>query len=194
MLGIFSAAVGAIGGVIAGACSVVAGAIGGIFGGGFMGIVTSVVLNQALGLAFRKLFSTEDDEDIKEMGDRVIQGTEQGIKMEDYKTFEEYEVALKGIELDPQRSKSIKSEEKEVAGMAFNMKKIEVDYDFGVDGLTELLKNNPGIEETGKLKEIVDAIKQEGFSETDVLNYYAGKLSPEETDRFEDTLIKIIEG
>lgn len=184
MLGIFSAAVS----VIAGACSVVAGAIGGIFGGGFMGIVTSVVLNQALGLAFKKLFSTEDDEEIKEMGDRVIQGTEQGIKMSDYESFEEYEAALKGIELDPQRSKSIKSEEKEIAGMAFNMKKIECDYEFGVDGLTELLKNNPGIEETGKLKEIVDAIKQEGFSETDVLNYYAGKLSPEETDRFETIL------
>lgn len=193
MLGILGMAAGAIGGLVTGACSMVTGIIGGVFGGGFMGIVTTVVLNQALGLVFKKLFSTEDDEEIREMGDRVIQGTEQGIEMEDYETFEEYEAALKGIELNPERSKNIKQEEKEVAGMAFYMKELEIKYDFGVEGLAELLDKNKGLEESEKLGELVNVIKEEGFSETDVINFYKGKLSEEDMDRFENILINVLE-
>ena len=192
MFGIFASVVGAIGGLVAGACSVVGGIIGGVFGGGFMGIVTSILLNQSLSLIFRKLFSTESDEEIRDMGDRVIQGTEQGIKMEDYETFEEYEAALRGVKLDSERSKSIKQEEKEVAGMAFNMKKLELEYDFGIDGISEILNHHPEVAENGNLKEIIDAIKEEDFSEADVEDYYKGKLSVEDTNRFSKILEKFL--
>lgn len=192
MFGILAGVAGAIGGLVTGACSVVGGLIGGVFGGGFMGIVTSVLVNQSLSLIFRKLFSTESDEEIRDMGDRVIQGTEQGIKMEDYETFEEYEAALRGLKLNPERSESIKQEEKEVAGMAFNMKKLELEYDFGIDGISEILNHHPEVAENGSLKEIIDAIKEEDFSEADVEDYYKGKLSIEDTDRFTKILEKFL--
>lgn len=190
MFGIISGAIG----LVTGAFAAVTGLLGGALGTAFVGVIKNIILNDAsLILLLKNLFSVEDDEEIEDMGNRVLQGNEQGIKMDDYDNFEEYQAALKGMELDPERSKEIKPEEKEIAGVAFYLKKLEIDYNFGIDGIAELVENNKELQVGTKLSDMIKAIKNINFSETDVLNYYNGKLSYDDMDKFEEILSKVLD-
>lgn len=188
MLGIISAGIG----MVTGAFSAVAGFVTGALGGIFVGNLGRIIVNQVIIKLLSKLFSTENDDEIKEMGDRVIQGEEQGIKMEDYESFEEYQAALRGIKLNSERSNSLKPEEKEIAGVAFYLKELESRYDFGIDAIAKLVEKNEKLIENDKLGVLIEKLKENDFSETDILNYYEGKMENETIEKIEKILDLVI--
>lgn len=108
-MGWFSSVCGAVGSLISGACS----CVGKLFAGP-IGIVLNVCvavfqLCKALGL-FKK------ENNVEELGDKRLQAEDAGIKLEDFKTYDEYLKKIEEFEIDPEKSKKFTPEEKARAG------------------------------------------------------------------------------
>ncbi len=180
-------ATGAIG-VLTTAFGAVAGAVTAVFGSTFGIVAAGLIVSKVAMNAIGKLM-TREKEEVEEIGDRIIQGEAQGIKMEDYESFEEFRAALNGVKLDPEKSKNIKPEEKNAAGMAFQLKELELKYDFGIKGISELVSKNPEFENSEILGNVIHELKENGYSAKDVERYYAGELSDEEMEEIESIIV-----
>lgn len=95
------------------------------------------------------------EEKVEEVGDKAIQAEDEGIKPENYNSFEEYKRALDNFEIDPEKSKKISEEDKlrkglEVMSIGIKDKYPEID----IEKLFDLYNTAPGILTEKKFDEL----------------------------------------
>lgn len=108
-----SSAASSFGGLISSAVSAISPALG--LGISAVGKIASVAqgLMQAFGIF-------KPDEKIEDMGDRMLQAADAGIKPEGYDKFDEYMAEIRSRKLDPEKSKDIAEEVKKAAGVTLS--------------------------------------------------------------------------
>ena len=75
-------------------------------------VVVDIIANIAKALAVKGA-----EEDVDELGDKVIQAEEAGISPDDFEKHDDYMEAIRDFKVDPERSKEISVEEKRAAGV-----------------------------------------------------------------------------
>ena len=81
-----------------------------------IGVIAAVVVDIIANIA-KALAVKNPDENVDELGDRVIQAEEAGIHPEDFEKHDDYMKAISEFEVDPERSKEISLEEKREKGV-----------------------------------------------------------------------------
>lgn len=81
-----------------------------------IGVIAAVVVDIIANIA-KALAVKNPDENVDDLGDRVIQAEEAGIHPEDYEKHDDYMKAISEFEVDPERSKEISLEEKREKGV-----------------------------------------------------------------------------
>jgi len=127
-------------------------------------------------------------EDVEEIGDRALQAAEQGIKPENFDTYDEYMTEIRNFQLDPDKSSTLSSTEKIGAGLAVATNGLEKKFDVPEGSLGPiwmLAASNPTYFNADRLVRIV----QTGKNVTDVLHYFEGKLGPADAVNARDILM-----
>lgn len=191
-MGWFSSACSFVGSVCSSVCSGIASAVGSglsrlgdAIGGALRigGIMDSIikivdVIGRALGIWGEK-------ETTDEMGDRALQAQEAGIQPENFETYEQYLKEIRGLELDPEKSKKYSTAEKIMAGMGVCYWGLDGKYGKGSgDLLTHIVKDHEFFNEK-RLGVYLDGVR----SVADVARYFSGKLNPEDNARVRDDLM-----
>lgn len=129
------------------------------------------------------------DENTEDLGDRAMQAEEAGIKPENFETYKDYKAAIDAFELDPEKSKTYKTEEKVAAGLGVEFWALEDKFGKGAgDLLTHMVKD--GVEGGGYFsKERIDSFIDKVESVADVARYFSKALSPEDSSRIEQKLV-----
>ncbi len=125
--------------VVGGGLSSLGSALGSILSvGNSLSSIVSIVntIGRALGIWGEK-------ETTDEMGDRALQAQEAGIRPENYETYEAYIKEIRGLDLDPEKSKKYTSVEKVMAGMGVCYWGLDGKYGKGSgDLLTHIVKDH----------------------------------------------------
>lgn len=79
---------------------------------GVIAAVVDIIANIARALAVKGA-----DENIDELGDKVIQAEEKGISLDNFEKHDDYMDAIREFKIDPERSKEISIEDKRMAGV-----------------------------------------------------------------------------
>ena len=139
----------------------------------------------------KSLNITDSEDEIREIGDRVIQAEENGIMADKYETWKDYKEALENFELDSKRSLEIEDEDKEVVGLAFALKETELEMDSDVSTLPESIKDVPELLEKEMLEILIKELKKEGYSAFDIKNYFDGDLSAANLEKIDSIIEKL---
>lgn len=127
-------------------------------------------------------------EDVEEMGDRALQAAEQGIKPENFSSYDEYLEEIRNFELSPRKSADLSSAEKIGAGLAVGTAGLEKKFDAPEGSLGPiwlLAASDPGYFNAERLVSIV----QTGRNVTDVMRYFEDKLGPADAVNARDLLM-----
>lgn len=127
------------------------------------------------------------EETTEEIGDRALQAQETGIRPEDYERYEDYIKEIRGLELDPEKSKTYTSAEKIMAGMSVCYWGLEDKYgkDTG-DLLIHIVKDHEFFNDK-RLGAYLDGVR----NVAEVARYFSGKLNPDDNARVRDDLIQV---
>lgn len=186
-MGFFSA----IGSAFSSACSFVSSAISGL--SNFAATIAPVIAKNipVVGNVFQAVATIfgifKQDEKMEEMGDRAIQAGQGGIQMENYDEYDDYMDAIRNFEVDPEKSKSITSQDKLIAGVGIVAKGIEEKFNMpaGSGGLLSILVSaNPSFFNSNRIVSWV-----ENNQAVDVINYFEGKLAPQKREEVLDSMI-----
>lgn len=130
----------------------------------------------------------QPEEKVDDIGDRVQQASEAGIKPENYEKFDEYVTAIRGFELDPEKSKKTSESEKLLTGLSFASLALEDKFkgsDAGnLSNLWLLVAKNPDFFTGDRISSILSAT-------TDIKSikdYFDGKLTSSGADIIEQKL------
>jgi hypothetical protein len=127
-------------------------------------------------------------EDVEAMGDRALQAAEQGIKPDQFDSFDEYLAEIRNFRLDPEKSSSLSGAEKLAAGLAIGATGMEKKFDVPVGSLGPIFlmaASNPEYFTAERLASMV----QTGGSVLDILRYFEGKLGPADANNTRDILM-----
>ena len=159
-----------------------------------IGLIAAVVVDIIANIA-KALAVKNKDENVDELGDRVIQAEENGIKLEDFETHDEYMKAINEFQVDPERSKEIPLEEKRERGVACLLAGIAEKAGLSETTLSLVVKgmNN----NTGFFKEFQSGIEKEVIANPRFLSDLGKFLVDDKVDldtysRTVETLTKII--
>ena len=201
---------GAISGAFSAACSAVGGAISSAFGSvssAFNSVVSNLgsVLSTAstilsalsvampqiakiaaiIDIALTILGLQDQNENVEEIGEKVLQGYELDIKPADFSTYDEYITTIRNIKLDPEKSDKFNLGEKLAAGITVQAWGMEEKYGQGSsDFLVHILDDAPNIAKgegyftEGRVQNILDKIKDVA----DVAKYFSNKLNPDDAN------------
>ena len=201
---------GAISGAFSSACSAVGGAISSAFGSvsstftnvmnNFGSVLsTASTILSALSVAMPQLAKIaaiidialtildlqDKDENIEEIGEKVLEGYALDIKPADFSGYDEYIAAIRNIKLDPEKSDKFNLGEKLVAGITVQSWGMEEKYGKGSsDFLVHILNDAPKIAKgegyftEGRVQNILDKIKDVA----DVAKYFSNKLNPDDSN------------
>lgn len=182
-MGFFSSAFSAISSCLSGVASM---------GLSLTGILTVV---QAV-LAICKALGLFEDKSPEELGDRAIQAEREGITPDKFETFDEYVKAIKAFELDPERSKEISAEEKNLKG-AEVLLLLAAEKFPGVPiatfaELAPIIGKNPETFNDKALKVLGDLVKSDPTSVGEIASFLTGReKDPDAISRTEARLIDI---
>lgn len=191
-MGFWSSIGSAISSVVSSACSFVSSAISSVSSfvasvgsaiGGALGTVADVIgsIAQALG------FSPQNERPI-DLGDRALQAAEAGIQPENFDTFDEYLAEIRNFEIDPEKSKNISTEAKQLAGLAVTAKGIEEKFDLR-DGTMATLSVMTAINPDYFTDDRIVSWFNGNMSVEDIIDYFDSKLDAAETIEVEAELI-----
>jgi len=129
----------------------------------------------------RSLGIIHKDKTPEELGDRVLQAEEQGIKLEDYENrYDEYMKAIESVELDPESSKNFSVADKNKAAAAILGIGLMEHYgkDSGVDKFlkTELVEENKTFYQPERVVAYLDTFKNSGENMENIGRYLDNKL------------------
>lgn len=180
--GAFSSACSAIGGALSSALSVISPMLSVALE------VVKVVVSVAHSVMM-ELGLLEPEDDLEDMGNRMLQAGEAGITPENYEKFDDYVQAIRNFDLDPEKSKKTSETEKLVAGLGFATLSLEDKFkgsDAGnLANLWLLVAKNPDFFNSDRISSILSTT-------TDIKSikdYFDGKLTASETETIEKTLL-----
>jgi len=132
------------------------------------------------------------DENIEEIGEKVLEGYELDIKPADFSSYDEYIAAIRNIRLDPEKSDKFNLGEKLAAGITVQSWGMEEKYGKGSsDFLVHILNDAPKIAKgegyftEGRVQNILEKIKDVA----DVAKYFSSKLNPDDSNTVGKQLI-----
>lgn len=123
---------------------------------------------------FKGLGLLSPEEDIHELGDKAIQAEEQGIKVENYDSYEEYLTAVKAFETDAEKSASITENEKIEKGIEVITATLVEAYGEVIYDLFMLIAKNPQYFES-RIPYYTEMQKTDSAAFSDVTRYIEGK-------------------
>ena len=129
------------------------------------------------------------EEKIDEMGERALQGADQGVKPENYDSTGQYIQALRELKIDPEKSAQWDDIQKTVAGLAIGSKGLEEKLNMpeGAAGnLWVLATANPGYFHADRLGSLLNHT----HDIASVVRYFDGQLNLSDTVRVGDTLVQ----
>lgn len=185
-----------LGSAVGSVCSAVCGGIAAVCGGGIASLAGAVGLAlkvtglldaavKVVDVIGRVLGIWGEKETTEEMGDRALQAQEADIRPENFETYEQYLKEIRGLELDPEKSKSYTQAEKIMAGMGVCYWGLDGKYGKGSgDLLTHIVKDHEFFNEK-RLGAYLDGVR----NVADVARFFSGKLSPDEVNRVGDNLL-----
>lgn len=129
-------------------------------------------------------------EDVEDIGDRSMQAAAQGIKPENFDSFDEYMAEIRNFKLDPEKTAAASGAEKLMAGLAIGTVGLEKKFNapegaFGAIWL--MVATNPGYFTADRLTSIL----QTGSQVLNILRYFAGKLGPAEAVDARNTMMDV---
>lgn len=161
-----------------------------------LAIQAVAVIGQILMTVAKALGLIEDDQQsVEDLGDKAIQAADEGIVPENYESYEQYLHDVENFELDPEKSASIKQEEKIAKGAEVLLK--AADEKLGTDGivvvnfLNAMASNQDFFREFGGA--VDKAIKENPELIKTISSFVADrKLSDGEVDAMTDKMVDII--
>ena len=161
-----------------------------------LAIQAVAVIGQILMTVAKALGLIEDDQQsVEDLGDKAIQAADEGIVPENYESYEQYLHDVENFELDPEKSASIKQEEKIAKGAEVLLK--AADEKLGTDGivvvnlLNVMASNQDFFREFGGA--VDKAIKENPELIKTISSFVADrKLSDGEVDAMTDKMVDII--
>lgn len=161
-----------------------------------LAIQAVAVIGQILMTVAKALGLIEDDQQsVEDLGDKAIQAADEGIVPENYESYEQYLHDVENFELDPEKSASIKQEEKIAKGAEVLLK--ATDEKLGIDGIVvvnlmnAMAKNQEFFQEFGGA--VDKAIKENPELIKTISSFVADrKLSDGDVDAMTDKMVDIM--
>lgn len=127
-------------------------------------------------------------ETVEDIGNRAIQGEQQGIKPENYDSFQSYIEALRRVELNPEKSLLIRPEDKISAGLVIGGKLLEEKLNMAegsMDHLWSLAAVSPVYFTADRLTHLLQGCADVGS----ILDYFNRRLDVNDTLKVETVLL-----
>ncbi|MBO4698923.1 hypothetical protein J5690_04845 [bacterium] len=136
----------------------------------------------------------DKNENPEEIGDRCKQAEEAGIDRDKYKTFEEYEKAIKEFPLDREKSKNISDDEKFKYALAYYSMLSEEKLKIKSEDLFKFTASFMKWEKLkGYTREIFDTFRGKDISLGKVADFFQKKLKISEDINVENALVEAIQ-
>ena len=187
-------------GIVTGAVSTVFGAVTGavsaVLGPFALPLITFLVTTKTGQKLIRNLLTSlgiiekEEDEKLREKGERILQASEKGIKRENFENFEEFEKALNGFELDEEKLSERDKNEQIAAGLVFSCYELQEKKGLDIMDAVKLSQENSELLEKDEVSfnELVDELTGKGLIK--IRDFYAGNLSTKKTEEMDEILKK----
>ncbi len=187
-------------GIVTGAVSTVFGAITGavsaVLGPFALPLITFLVTTKTGQKLIRNLLTSlgiiekEEDEKLREKGERILQASEKGIKRENFENFEEFEKALNGFELDEEKLSERDKNEQIAAGLVFSCYELQEKKGLDIMDAVKLSQENSELLEKDEVSfnELVNELTGKGLIK--IRDFYAGNLSTKKTEEMDEILKK----
>lgn len=177
-----SSAISSIGGAIGAAVSAINPVLG--LGISMIAKVAGIAHTVMQGLG---LFKPEEKMD--DMGDRMMQAAEAGIKPEGYDKFDDYMAEIRSRKLDPEKSKETPTEVKLAAGLTLSTMALEDKFKGSVNipDIWLLASRNSDYFNAGKIGSLLENVKDI----KSVADYFDGKLNTKDAMSMEKTLFNM---
>lgn len=187
-------------GIVTGAVSAVfggiTGAVSAVLGPFALPLITFLVTTKTGQKLIRNLLTSlgiiekEDDEKLREKGERILQASEKGIKRENFENFEEFEKALNGFELDEEKLSERDRNDQIAAGLVFSCYELQEKKGLDIMDAVKLSQENSELLEKDdfSFNELVNELTGKGL--TKIRDFYAGNLSTKKTEEMDEILKK----
>lgn len=133
------------------------------------------------------------DIDIQEMGDKALQAQADGITPEAFDSYSDYVAALENYEVDPERSKNISEELKEIKGIEIAIGLIvEKLADTPIVSFIECVLAAPEFFGDGKMELFSQMIREDKSFVSDFVGYITGaEKNEEKVKEVTDVLVEV---
>ncbi len=194
---------GLLGGLISGAIGLatsafgaITGAVSAVLGPFALPLITFLVTTKTGQKLIRNLLTSlgiiekEDDEKLRERGERVLQAAERGVKRENFENFDDFEKALNGFELDEEKMEKRKKDEQIAAGLVYSCYELQEKKGLDVMDAIKLSQENSELLEKDDVSfnELVNELTEKGLIK--IRDFYAGNLSTKKTEEMDEILKK----
>lgn len=186
--------------IVTGAVSTVFGAVTGavsaVLGPFALPLITFLVTTKTGQKLIRNLLTSlgiiekQEDEKLREKGERILQASEKGIKRENFENFEEFEKALNGFELDEEKLSERDKNEQIAAGLVFSCYELQEKKGLDIMDAVKLSQENSELLEKDEVSfnELVNELTGKGLIK--IRDFYAGNLSTKKTEEMDEILKK----
>lgn len=130
------------------------------------------------------------DDDIEDIGDRAIQGAEDGITPDGFDSFDDYLQSLREMELDPEKTESTSQLNKVLAGAAVSVQGFSDKIDESPEvfrDLFVLLAQNPDFFTEERASQYVAHFDSVG----DIVEFFNGKMNASEEVKILDEIMGV---
>ncbi len=132
-------------------------------------------LGNSLMVVAKVLGLIKPENKIEELGDKALQAEEDGIKLENYKSYAEYVKAVEEYDVDVEKSELIPEERKILKGIELTTGVIIEKFpELPIVDFFEYAGKNPEYFTEDRMKEIGNLMKDNGKYVSDILNYMNG--------------------
>lgn len=145
-----------------------------------------VSIAKALGLIEDKSIETE------ELGDKALQAEMEGIKPENYKTYQEYMKAIENFELDPEKAKNWTPEEKVGKGIEITSALLVEKYGPDIESLLVEVVKNPEYFNNNRIEEYIKLVSDKKISYSEISDYLDGNIRKfEHQDKINNAMLDV---
>lgn len=153
-----------------------------------LGLIGKVLLSiaKALGLIEDK------DVEVEELGDKALQAEIEGIKPENYKTYQEYLKVIQDFELDPKKSKKWTERERIEKGIEITSALLVEKYGPDIQELILEVVKNPEFFNSQRLKEYIQVVEDENVGYSEISDYLDGNIRNfEHKSKVNDVMLEV---
>lgn len=147
------------------------------------------MLGNVMSMIARVFEAFKPQETVEDMGNRAMQGAEEGIRPENYDKWDDYVASIRNLELKPELTERYTLEEKTSAGLAVAVRAMEEKLDLpdgALAGLPLLASLSPAYFNAERLA----ALLRTTHDIASVVDYVDGKLGSADRRDVEGTLLR----